>query len=124
MTELRERDLVIGNWYHSVKFNKPVILTAQDIYNLVANADGASIDSYISDMFTPIPLTEDWLKQFRAERKQSFFVVWKLRDVTFSFDKDQGRVFVEIGGRLISLNYVHQFQNYFALTGTELQASK
>lgn len=121
MTELRPQDLTIGYWYHSVKFNKPVQLTDLDFYTLVCAADGASIDSYISSMFEPLELTEDWLKRFRSERKHSFEALWSLNGILFTFDKERSRVFVGIGGGHRFLNYVHEFQNLFSLTGAELK---
>ena len=56
---MKASDLRIGNWYNSVKFNLPVKLTAEDIYELVIKADGANISHYIDSMFEPILLTED-----------------------------------------------------------------
>lgn len=75
MTELQPHDLIIGYWYHSVKFNKPVQLTATDIYDLVANADGARIDSYISAMFEPLELTEDWMRRFDFKKIPHFTIM-------------------------------------------------
>ena len=65
--KLKPIDLHIGGWYNSVKFNKPVQLQAEDIYELVARADGADISHYISEMFEPITLTEEWLVKFEFE---------------------------------------------------------
>lgn len=59
--KLKQSDLRIGNTYNSVKFNTPVRLTAEDIWELVARAEGASIETYIEEMFDPIPLTEEIL---------------------------------------------------------------
>jgi hypothetical protein len=61
---MKPTELRIGNWYNSVKFNQPVQLTAEDIYDLVARSDGADISHYISEMFEPIELNEEWIEKF------------------------------------------------------------
>lgn len=132
MTELQPKDLIIGNWYHSVKFNKPVRLTATDIYDLVANADGANIDSYISGMFDPIPLTEEWLLRLGFEK-----ITKKTRQLDVEmiwYEKSENRVWLlkngfefefMCGKELCNLyqkwEHVHQLMNLFRdLTGADL----
>ena len=130
MTELRPEDLRINSWYHSVKWDKPVQLTAEDIYNLVANADGANISSYISDMFTPIPLSEDWLKRFGFEKDNetySWGILITLDKCDFMFEIE---VFANEPGfyyrdRCHEIKTVHHLMNlYHSLTGAELKAGK
>lgn len=122
MTELRERDLIIENWYHSVKWDKPVQLTATDIYDLVANSDGANISSYISDMFTPIPLSEEWLVKFGYKR------VNDLGNGTKVFEH-RGKRYLYLRGDVVSVagcshvevKHIHTLQNLIhSLTGADL----
>lgn len=80
--------------------------------------------------FTPIPLTEDWLRKFGFE-DNSYAMFYKYVDneffITVSF-KDYAHTQlsehpVEVNDYSLPLDckYVHQLQNlYFALTGKEL----
>ena len=123
--KLQAEDLRIGNWYHSVKWNKPVRLTAEDIYNLVANADGANISSYISGMFTPIPLTEDWLKRFGYLRDEIYKQYYNPGSTMPIYRR--GVYWNTSATSLISkdFQYVHQLQTlYHSLTGTDLKQNK
>ena len=111
---MKATELRIGNW------------VKRDV-----QPDGFQIDSHSfftcerdPEMYNPIPLTEQWLKDFgfrenngKFFRDHPYFVgykdwipegFWMLRDT-------------EVPIRLIE--YVHQLQNlYFALTGKELKS--
>ena len=58
---IQPNELRIGSWYLSVKFRVPVRLEAEDIHQLVIDADGADIEHYIKHMFEAIPLTDELL---------------------------------------------------------------
>lgn len=113
--KLTEKELRIGSTYHSVKFNVPVRLTAEDIWELVERAEGANIKTYIDEMFTPIKLTEKWIKDFGFKKNASGwgfkgFQINHLFEFQYCY-----------GARSSKNEYVHTFQNlYFALTETEL----
>ena len=138
MTELRPEDLRINSWYHSVKWNKPVQLTAEDIYNLVANSEGANISSYISSMFTPIPLSEDWLKRFGFYKERTgdrlTIEAWSPGHPSqrFNIDFKDGKILLisRYQGEsdsltMIHIESIHHLQNLFpSLTGAELKAGK
>ncbi len=125
---MKGQDLTIGNWYHSVKFNTPVKLTAEDIYNLVADADGASIDHYIDEMFKPISLTESWLVKFGL--KKSKFDGYEIRlkrkgyEFTYYLYYDKGEMYTGNQEHFgcFQVKHVHQLQNlYRSLTDEELE---
>jgi len=86
-----------------------------------------------SQLCTPIPLTEDWLKSFGFEFPESskscihpntmLFELWKPNFDFGSFraGRFNAGVFLQVSEKI---QYVHQLQNlYFALTGEELQIS-
>lgn len=123
---MKASDLRIGNIYHSVKFNKPVVCTLSDLYDLCAKSDGAYNDPPIDEMFEPIILTEQWLLKFGFKQWGSYRHLWKVgrnHTVTIEGGDDYSPPFefrVRIG--YIEIKYVHQLQNlYFALTGKELE---
>ncbi len=128
---MKANELRIGSTYNSVKFNVPVTLTAEDIWELVEKADGANISHYIDEMFTPVELTEQWLKDFGCKKLNPSG--WVTIGATY-WDKD-GIVFYKngnkyymsigektnkIGHHCIEFDKVHELQNIFALTGKEL----
>lgn len=100
-----------------------------DLYDLCANSEGAFNNPPIDKMFTPIPLTEEWLVKFGFKKR-----ITKVRSGASVTTYDNGTVYdlklaennlgfdfrydsIEI----VELKYVHQLQNlYFALTKTEL----
>lgn len=130
-------ELRIGSTYNSVKFNIPVTLTAEDIWELVERAEGASISHYIDDMFKPIELSEQWLRDFGFTVKENNMQIDKI-ECTLQIDEKtwfsscggvEGglAVLCLCGGNYFAknLHYVHLLQNlYFALTGEELTKTK
>lgn len=122
---MKRNELIIGYWYQSVRFQVPIILTADDICDLVARAGGAGISSYIKEMFAPIPLTEDWLKKLGFEKileADNVFTKIKPDEVYFNLYQ-YGNEFdwVHREDTLSSVKHVHQLQNlYFALAQKEL----
>ena len=58
---MKPNELRIGNWYNSVKFNKPVQCELVDLYELYVLSDGAYDVPPIELMFSPIQLTRKWL---------------------------------------------------------------
>lgn len=134
---MKATELRIGNWYNSVKFGHSVQCELVDLYDLCANSEGAFSNPPIDKMFKPIPLTEQWLKDFgftKHEIKTLFFIDDRIR-----YDLKHKKVRIikgcmrageaqkqECGTPIdIEINYVHQLQNlYFALTAEELTKSK
>lgn len=136
---MKKEELRIGNYYLSVKFNVSVKCDISDMYNLYANADGATDHPPIDEMFIPIALTEEWLEKF------GFISEICVNGRRVFRNNDIGRwVFVDLENGVFTLfidnaeealgwrgmpyvithgihNYVHQLQNlYFDLSGKEL----
>lgn len=114
------QELRIGNYYKSVKFGCTVKCDLSDLYDLCANADGATDHPPIDEMFKPIPLDTDWLEKFgfnyndlngdSGHWQKPHFEILEGEEDGFSYDY-----------KLI-VKYVHQLQSlYFDLTGEELQ---
>lgn len=131
---MEPKDLRIGNYYNSVKFNIPVRLELSDLMELYYKCDGAELDSeIISEMINPIVLTEKWLLELGFIKDKGVFK-YKLREDLFiraSFHKDiLGIVLDDLFEPLderetVCLNpvkFVHQLQNlYYTLSGHELK---
>ena len=118
---MEANELRLNNWVNHC--NKEVQITIHDLFDIAVFED---------DVFTPIPLTEEWLLKFgfNKEYKKGYigidvfnsdFVLteplkmgeWQT-NYTFQFETGSVPKFKEI-------KYVHQLQNiYFALTGEEL----
>lgn len=131
--EIQASHLRIGNWYNSVRFNKPVQCELSDLYDLCAKSDGAYNDPPINEMFEPIPFTKKWSEKLGAiiiksnvhefpSREINLILTWKNKTLEITkdiLDDEWDSVFIEIP------KYVHLFQNlYFALTNTELTIKK
>ena len=120
-------ELRIGNWYNSVKFGNSVQCELVDLYDLCANSEGAYSHPPIDKMFTPIPLTEEWLKKFGFKPykpggngfrlgKMVIYVLPLCNEVEYDSIDFEARTNI-----MTNIKYVHQLQNlYFALTGEEL----
>ena len=132
---MKAEELRIGNWYNSVKWQRPVILDITDIAELYHRCDGAYDNIPVDEMIEPIPLTEEWLLKFwfSCYKKNRYgqdvyydpyFRFMIIKDgnnwMFFAFNElDGGEWFLR------NLEYVHQLQNlYFALTNTELEINK
>jgi len=129
---MKIQELRIGNWYMSVKFQQPVMCDLLDFYDLCAKSDGVYDDPPINEMFSPIPITEEWLGKFGFKKHKAednyFYKKWGNNGVEFIFNSDRysRNVFeYELGSnKYKQIKYVHQLQNlYFALTGKELEIS-
>ena len=135
---MKASELRINSTYLSVKFNTPVILTAEDIWELVAVSEGASIDYYINLMFEPIELTEEWLendpfsKTIENIYETAFFTYGDKIIRTFRIILHDNGFWVIIDwsngdGTRSSLNlgtykYIHELQNlYYFLADEELK---
>jgi len=118
---LKISELRVGNWYESVKFRVPVRCDLSDLYNLCAISDGAYDDPPIDEMFTPILLTEEWLKRGNYE-KMPEYDIWVHEDGVWIYGNEQEGFFFDYVIKDRKLEFVHTFQNlHFALTGKELE---
>lgn len=129
---MRERDLTIGNTYQSVKFNMPVILTAEDIRELVVMAEGASIESYIKEVFEPLEIRHN-IKELGLSNMDYGYDISIDLDKTLRLIVSDGWFYPQIEEmpetangeiQVVSLNrikYVHELQYlYFMLKGENL----
>ena len=118
---MNEKELRIGNWVRSVKFNVPVQVELSDFYNLCANSDGAYNDPPTDKMFAPIPLDEAWLLDFGFTRIGDCFTKGQINVEIFK-DKVETMVFRSAYGfEVEGCKFVHKLQNlYFELSDEEL----
>ena len=136
-------ELRIGNWYNSIKFNTPIRLQLEDFAEASAHADGSDSLEWFDTHIEPIPLTEQWLKDFgfingimeltlEVEGQRLRKIEVNCFDFTNLTDYKE-KIFCKL--TYSSWNpetqtrelferkfyYVHQFQNLcFELTGNEL----
>lgn len=136
MKELQASELRLGSTYNSVKFNTPVKLELSDMVELYNKCNGSELTpDIISEMFEPIPLTEEWLLKcgFYEENSKDRLTIqaWSPGHPSqrFNIDFKDGEILLvsryqgDTGNNLFMRNIkeVHQLQNlYFALTGKEL----
>ena len=135
-------ELRIGNWYRNVKFNVDVQCTLEDFYELCAQSDGATDHPPIDKMFSPIPITPEWIERFgfRCENGYGFLsslekIPHYKRDgvlIVFSgssydycrddiYDGGTGTMLMDVK----EIKYVHRLQNlYFELKDKELTIKK
>lgn len=122
---MKATELRIGNY---INYGTQVTgITEKTIY--VSPVGKYKITSYRNNQIKPIPLTEQWLKDFGFEEKalRVFYIdINGLKlGIKLTSDND-GILMIQNFGRFdLGLNkeikYVHQLQNlYFALTGKEL----
>ena len=121
-TELRIGNLV--NYQLTDKLSdpknwiEPMVVDAEDLRVL-------SLREY--DDYSPIPLTEEWLKRFpfkeicRSDYQVKYLIEAGRSFINISFRSD-GEICVFFNNIMIKhINSVHQLQNlYFAITGEEL----
>ena len=114
---MEANELRLNNWVNHC--NKEVQITIHDLFDIVVFED---------DVFTPIPLTEEWLLRFGFKKaplvdkylKGYFTYDSKLKYFTYFTDIEDGG-YENIIIQKEKLKYVHQLQNlYFALIGEEL----
>lgn len=120
---MKKEELRIGNFYQSVKFGIPVSCDLSDLYDLCANAEGATDHPPIDEMFKPITLTEEWLRKF------GFVDKFKNDNTTLQEKKHRHHVVIR-GGKfyyrvpgvtLTEIYFVHELQSlYYALTKEKL----
>lgn len=105
---MEAKGLSIGNYLHSPILQREFIATARDIAYIDDDPKNAK----------PIPLTEQWLKDFGF--KNSGNNNYKQLHYTCMV-RSHGINICNNHGYIQDIKYVHQLQNlYFALTGKEL----
>lgn len=126
---MKAQELRIGNWVYEIE--DAIQVEVVDISNLYYNDfnDGTII-------YTPIPLTEEWLVKFgfvcklndpeflvyvkKIDERLSIRIIITLNEIHIHYCRDWGtsdysHMFINV------IKHVHQLQNlYFALTGQEL----
>ncbi|PCJ57948.1 MAG: hypothetical protein COA65_08795 [Rhodospirillaceae bacterium] len=128
---MEANELRIGNWYNSIRFNTPIRLHLEDFAEASIHADGADSLEWFDTHIEPIPLTNEWLKDFGIEKLHvsglvvSGVTYWRKGGIVFY--KNRGKYYVPIGEKMdkpghtvIEFDKVHELQNIFALTGKEL----
>ena len=117
---MKPESLRIGNYVTRAMKNH---IDKKDIKKVLPG-DLVSFDDYI---FEPIPLTEEWLKDFGFESKNKKIGWYKKEGFLFTLRLQKNNIlsvqFISNGLHkvLIEIKYVHSLQNlYFALTGKEL----
>ena len=127
---MKAQELRIGNWVNYVFEDKDwgnVIMDGNGIVRL-ANINFDSTHYAKKEIFSPIPLTEEWLTRFGFRHKKTekansytkyFFMINFVTEGRY-----KGKTFIKVANFKPDINnflYVHQLQNlYYALTGEEL----
>jgi hypothetical protein len=115
--KMKASELRIGNYVLGLT-GKP--------FEVVCSVDDGRIatdneNSYNIHHIDAIPLTDEWLLDFKAEL---FPWGWVLNEILIRTNH-KGKYWIELGnGKCIQLPYVHTLQNFFALTGEELTIKK
>ena len=110
---MKASELRIGNW---VQLGETTVQV--DIITIYEP------DNKLVSKSEPIPLTEEWLLEFKAKQFGSAFKLQKgVKGITIR--RHPNGFFLSWPNRFTKLEYVHQLQNlYFALTGEELTLSE
>lgn len=117
-----KNELRIGTHFESVKFGTPVMVTAEDISELVLRSDGADINHYIDEMFRPIVLTEDWLIKYGFDYRDGWIDDYYNGRISLCNNPFEEGWAVENINPNFKIQYVHQLETlYFALTGKEMK---
>lgn len=116
---MNPEDLRIGNWVNESENNVDIQITLKDFYFMFKTT------GYIPHSWKPIPLTEQWLKDFSWNDKGEGFWDFDQFRIVLNFASDAHALFIHIDGKLRKiayLNHVHTFQNLiYTLTGIELK---
>lgn len=125
---IKAGELRIGNWVQyqrnpiTVELKQVIGVSEDSITILEGNQDGSCYPKSCN-LFSPIPLTEEWLVKFgfRQVMKKDNYITFNNGVIKISlFSK-----YCVVRGHGITIQYVHQLQNlYFALTGEELELKK
>ncbi len=118
---MKKEELRISNYYHSVKFNKPVQCTIEDFYELYARCDGVELDEEtIAEIFEPIELSLDILSQFGFTKSSNMSDNWHLQEIYYKlyvrYIKKKFTIYA-LGSngvcRLHTIKYAHELQSIF-----------
>ena len=120
---MKAKELRIGNYVN-------YICIAMDINEPIYRIEnGADIQVHQNhNLFKPIPLTEQWLKDFGFKKcnRTNFKACYETKNKKYIFQFAQNGllVLIDCGNFfeiITAVEYVHQLQNfYFVLTGNEL----
>jgi hypothetical protein len=73
-------------------------------------------------LYTPIEITEEWLRKLGFTRDDETDYRWYLLDKSIAYDADDNCIRIADSWEFGKRKYVHELQNlFFALTGTELE---
>ena len=129
---MKANELRIGNYYKDKHCIGSIV--GYDLFMFEGYCLGVRhIKNSFCESWEPIPLTEQWLKDFKFRYYKSHFNSWELNGVSVYWPehkKNEKHFTVWVGrnredGQWVKLElklyHVHQLQNlYFALTGKEL----
>lgn len=122
---LHPQELRIGNYIN--QHNEPMrVYYIEHRFKETYVLNDVKVDTrIIADIFTPIPLTPDWLKRLgfvkNGKQFQVKFNMNKVSIITEIIDGKKEFGFVYNTAGYVKLEYVHQLMNLtFALTGKEL----
>lgn len=120
---MKTEELRIGNWLCINGENRQVHSLATNEIDAIGYKNARC-----EWTFEPIPLTEQWLKDFgfKKTRLDGYLIPLsrKGHEFTYSLYWDKGTVYTGDSAHYgcFQFKYVHQLQNlYFALTGKELE---
>ena len=120
MKALSATELRIGNLvYYHIKDKMDEKVEWDEINHIDVDDLRILTDFENNSEYKPIPLTEEWLLKFGANKYESDHKAnqYRIENMLFVIRKN---TFFDYGTR-VKLQFVHQLQNlYFALTGEEL----
>jgi hypothetical protein len=132
---MEAKELRIGNLVYYLCEDSLATPTEWNEVSTIDVNDLVIIESGISDKYSPIPLTAEWLLKFGFEENNKYFTFY-IRAHVFIFLDDENRFGVayeneeyeDCGGDeewfiyIPNIDFVHQLQNlFFALTGKEIK---
>ena len=118
---MKTKELRIGNYVYLPINNNEYFQIEQGDFcsNNIA-------DYSVAEFCQPIPLTEEWLFKFGAEKVtyddgSGYYLALRHKDFSVFYEEGVG-VYLDIYEVIIKLEYVHKLQNiWYALTNEELK---
>ncbi len=123
---MESKDLRIGNWFVDY-FSHSEVETRQITSADIVVLEKIEKRNLNQDRFEPISLTEEWLLKFDIEKGSedhpNYNNVWERNKFLIFVDTNGFDIHLDTGSghyHILTGKYVHELQNFFALTDEEL----